>query len=508
MAAPTPSASETTALPGTAPAPPPPLPAMPRRRRVWKLRHRLVLVVIAAIALAALVIGGVTLLVVRGLLTERVDEQLHAAASRPGISRSADPAQTDAPGFIGGPGLGPGALGAVITGDTLVLAGYLDTDARTVSLDAEQQRALLQGASVHEIVTVSLGDIGDYRVITETTTTGFVLIGLPLAQTNLTLAQLSQLIASLSAFVLIVAGIAGYLVVRAALRPLDRVAQTAAEVSRLDLAQGEVALQVRVPERDADERTEVGQVGAAINRMLGHVGDALTARQASEAKVRRFVSDASHELRTPLASIRGYSELVTRIGGDLPEDVVYSLGRIDSESMRMTGIVEDLLLLARLDEGRALASDPVDVTDLLIHAVNDAEVAGPDHPVSLTLPDAPVRVRGDAAKLQQVFVNLLANARVHTVAGTEIAVRLSLTDQGRTALIEVADSGAGIDPEVLPRIFERFVRADDSRTRATGSSGLGLAIVQGVVAAHRGTIGVRSEPGETVFSVRLPVLAG
>jgi two-component system OmpR family sensor kinase len=262
---------------------------------------------------------------------------------------------------------------------------------------------------------------------------------------------------------------------------------------------------VRVPDEDSDPRTEVGQVGAAINRMLGHVASALTSRQASENKVRQFVADASHELRTPLAAIRGYAELTRRGDYDLPDDVVHSLGRVESEATRMTSLVEDLLLLARLDEGRDLKSDPLDLSRLLIDAVSDAHAAGPEHGWSLELPEEPVMIDGDVARLHQVFVNILANARVHTPAGTDVVTAVAI--DGTTAVVTVTDDGPGIPPDLLPVLFERFARADSSRSRAAGSTGLGLAIVAAVVEGHGGAVEVQSEPGSTSFRVILPITA-
>jgi two-component system OmpR family sensor kinase len=289
------------------------------------------------------------------------------------------------------------------------------------------------------------------------------------------------------------------------MRPLERVAGTAEQVSSLPLDRGDVALSVRVPEADTDQHTEVGKVGSALNRMLGHVASALTARQASEQKVRQFVADASHELRTPLASIRGYAELTRRSPHELPPDVTRSLGRIESEATRMTSLVEDLLLLARLDEGRELDRDPVDVTLLLVDALSDAHAAGPDHEWVLDLPDEPVEVLGDAPRLHQVLMNLLANARVHTPEGTTVTAGLRADTEHGRAVITVADDGPGIPAELQSTLFERFARGDSSRNRATGSTGLGLAIVQAVVQAHGGEVTVASEPGRTVFTVTLPL---
>jgi two-component system OmpR family sensor kinase len=236
--------------------------------------------------------------------------------------------------------------------------------------------------------------------------------------------------------------------------------------------------------------------------MLDHIAAALSARQASETRVRQFVADASHELRTPLAAIRGYTELTQRMGDDR-EAVAHAMGRVASETGRMTRLVEDLLLLARLDSGRPLERDPVDLSRLALDAVSDAHVAGPDHQWELDLPDEPVVVAGDAARLHQVMTNLLANARVHTGAGTVVTTRLT-TDPVHTVL-QVIDNGPGIPTGLQSEIFERFARGDSSRSRKGGSTGLGLAIVAAVVKAHDGTITVNSSPGHTEFTVRLPL---
>ncbi len=273
-------------------------------------------------------------------------------------------------------------------------------------------------------------------------------------------------------------------------------------MTELPLAKGEVDLSVRVPDSDTDMRTEVGQVGAALNRMLGHVGDALAVRHASETRVRQFVADASHELRTPLAAIRGYAELTRRGRDTVPGDVAHALGRIESESARMTALVDDLLLLARLDSGRPLDRDPVQLSQIVADSVNDAHAASPDHRWRLELPDEPVTVTGDSARLRQVLANLLANARTHTPRGTTVTTSLAVVDD--SAIVSVADDGPGVPEQVLPDIFERFARGDTSRSRAAGSTGLGLAIVTAVVDAHGGRVEVSSRPGATVLRVHLP----
>ncbi len=235
-------------------------------------------------------------------------------------------------------------------------------------------------------------------------------------------------------------------------------------------------------------------MGAALNHMLENVAAALTARQRSETRVRQFVADASHELRTPLASIRGYAELTRRSAEPVPPDVAHALGRVESEAIRMTGLVDDLLLLARLDSGRPVQHGPVDLSRLVVDATSDARAAGIDHRWDLDVPAEPVVVDGDAERLHQVVANLLANARTHTPAGTSVAVHLTGKPRGGAALT-VVDDGPGIPADLLPDVFERFARADQSRSRAAGSTGLGLAIVAAVVEAHGGRVSVESAPG-------------
>jgi two-component system OmpR family sensor kinase len=330
--------------------------------------------------------------------------------------------------------------------------------------------------------------------------------GLPLAETRETLYLVAGVVAGVTVFALAGVGYLGVVIVRRTLRPLSRVAATATRVSQLRLDRGEVELPQRVAERDADDRTEVGQVGAALNRMLDHVGNALQVRQASETQVRQFVADASHELRTPLAAIRGYAEVSRRGGQPVPPEVAHVLRRVESEAERMTALVEDMLLLARLDAGRPLAHDQVDLSMLTVDAVSDAHAAGPRHDWQLDLPEEPVVVVGDSARLQQVLANLLGNARTHTPEGTRVTVGVGVS--GREAVLRVVDNGPGIPAELLPHVFERFARGDSSRSRAAGSTGLGLAIVHAVVAAQGGSVAVESAPGRTIFTVRLPASDG
>jgi two-component system, OmpR family, sensor kinase len=331
-----------------------------------------------------------------------------------------------------------------------------------------------------------------------------IVTGLPIADIDRTLLWVVGMFCVVSVVAVLAATTAGIILIRRQLAPLSRVSATAREVADLELDRGEVRLPTPIVRVDPDAvHTEVGQLGTALNRMLDRIAGALSARHASETRVRRFVSDASHELRTPLAAIRGYTELVQRKRDDLPDDVAHAMSRVESEAERMTQLVEDMLLLARLDEGRPLASESVDLSRLVVDAVSDAHVAGADHEWTVELPEEPVVVSGDDARLHQVLANLLANARVHTPAGTTVTT--SLRRRGDSAILTVADDGPGIPDTLRPEIFERFARGDSSRSRRGGSTGLGLAIVAAVVKAHGGTIDVASAPGSTAFAVTLPV---
>ena len=354
--------------------------------------------------------------------------------------------------------------------------------------------------------------------------------GLPLTTVDQTLGHVEDTEHVMFAVAGALAVILGAVLVQFSLRPLRRVAAIATRVTELPLDSGEVSLPEGVP--DTDPRTEVGQVGAAFNRMLYHVERALGRRAASEARLRRFAADASHELRTPLSAICGYAELALRHPGPVPGEVTHALGRVQSESARMSVLVDDLLLLARLDAGRPLEREPVDLSRLAIDVTSDARVARRDHHWRLDLPGEPILVRGDEHRLHQVLANLMSNAGKHTPPGSTVSVTLATGDGGPQEApsgaadsglvrrgvrpagpqveLSITDDGPGIPPELLPELFERFTRADTSRAReaaaAGTSTGLGLAIVDAVVAAHGGSITVTSRPGLTRFAIFLPLL--
>lgn len=481
----------------------------PQPLRDWTLRARLIASFLGLLVLICVGIGSFTALALQHSLTGQLDSQLRQAGGRssnayPGSGDSGRtlPSPTGNRSFLLPPGNPPGSIGAQISDGTVVEALMLDVNAVRATLTTSADPALLSIPVDGNPRSIELPGLGEYRVLARTTPGGDTLVsGFSLKSVSSTLTKFTLVITGLTALGLVIAGVVGALIVGLALRPLRRVTATATRVADMPLDEGEVALAVRVPA--PNPHTEVGQVGVALNRMLENVNDALNARHRSETRVRQFVADASHELRTPLASIRGYAELTRRSREVAPPDIAHAMGRVESEASRMTTLVEDLLLLARLDAGRPLEAAEVDLTRLAVDAISDAHAAGPDHSWQLHVPEDPVLVQGDGARLQQVLTNLLANARTHTPAGT--GVEISLRQQGDRAVLAVRDDGPGISAVLMPEIFERFSRGEQSRSRAAGSTGLGLAIVAAVVAAHGGRIEVTSLPGNTVFTVTLPM---
>jgi two-component system OmpR family sensor kinase len=472
---------------------------------------------VVVLALVCIGITAATELSLNHHLVRQLDGQLggtsHRSAlmypepNRPGWrhEHSYYPRPGPGPRFLDAPGQPAGMVAAVVSDGKTVDAGYLTSIGSRAALTDKAKAQLAAIADSREPVTLELDGLGRYRVVAAPSRRGgdVIVTGLSMSDVDATLLQMLVIFGIVTVIALAAATIAGMIITRRALAPLRRVAQTARRVSDLQLDRGEVEMPVRVPESDANPSTEVGQLGSALNRMLDHIVAALSARQASETRVRQFVADASHELRTPLAAIRGYTELTQRMGDDR-EAVAHAMSRVASETERITRLVEDLLLLARLDSGRPLEREPVDLTRVAVDAVSDAHVAGPDHQWELDLPEEPVLVTGDAARLHQVLTNLLANARIHTGAGTVVTTRLST--EPTHSVLQVIDNGPGIPAALQSEVFERFARGDTSRSRKGGSTGLGLAIVSAVVKAHNGTITVDSAPGHTEFTVRLPLI--
>lgn len=465
----------------------------------WSLRKRLIAVSAALTALAGVAIGMANLVGVRAFMIGQLDEDLSQTAYR---LHAPDRDGDDISHQLNGPGLTVGTVLAAFDSSGTVTAVYLNSEANAQALSPNQIADIPVASWGTEVRDVRIEGIGEYRMAVVGDSDGnTVLVGLSTASVDRVVSRIAAYQLALIAAVVALVVLAGRKGVDMALRPLHRMRQTAQRVSALPLATGNVALTERVDIDDPE--TEVGQLGNAFNQMLDHVDDALKVRQESEAKVRQFVSDASHELRTPLTAIRGYSELTRRTKQEMSPELSFALDRIEAESIRMTAMVEDLLLLARLDEGREMELVETDLSTVVRNAVTDADTADSEHEWTAVVADG-ISVMGDSHRLHQIIANLLGNARVHTPAGTHVVT--TLTRDGDEAVLTVTDNGPGIAPDIIDSLFERFTRADSSRTRATGSTGLGLAIVDGLVHAHHGTISVTSEPGATSFRIALPAL--
>ncbi|MFG1666963.1 ATP-binding protein [Streptomyces sp. Y7] len=479
---------------------------MSARRRLRSLRTRLLVFIGLTLAAVCAAMALTTVFVQRAYLLGNLDERVGNAAERSLGGARLHPELSDDLSFLMESGHPTGMLAARLDADGDVSsAEVVRQDAPPRALTAAQRTALAGVGTDGAMHTATVPGLGTYRVTVARSGGIRVLTGLPMDDVQDMISGMVVVEAVVAAAGLAVAGGLCGVVIRRQLRPLGRVAATAAEVSRAPLDRGEVSALTRVPAPDTDPASEAGQVGAALNRMIDHVESSLTARRRTEERMRRFLADASHELRTPLASIAGYAELMNR-GTDRIEPVL-AWRRVSAESARMTGLVEDLLLLARLDEGRPLHAAEVDMAALVAEAVWDARAAGSGHDWQLELRlDGTPLVLGDAARLHQVVANLLANARVHTPAGTRVVVVVEAGDD--RCVVRVRDDGPGIPPALVPTVFDRFTRADTSRTRGTprdGGSGLGLAIVAAIVAAHAGHIEVESAPGRTEFTVGLPL---
>ena len=489
--------------------------------RFASLSSRLVITAVALVLGVSLLIGAVTALTVRSYLVGQLDDDVRASllraqrvAQSPFFLDGRDPFTDDVP-----PGAGDGfspdddpGRGQAVGTLTAFFEQYRDYEGEPTGTVLTTGRRGLPGEDVLSDAAldviddlpadgraraVDLPGLGHYRISVGATPSGSykVAAGLPTDDVDgvvLTLVSTEALLILLGT---LLAALAGRSVVRRQLQPLTEVAETAHSVAELPLDSGAIGVTERVPAHLTDERTEVGRVGSALNTLLAHVEGSLDARHASEQRVRQFVADASHELRTPLTTIAGYTELARRRPDDTAASAM-ALAKVEEESGRMTALVEDLLLLARLDSGRPLEREEVDLTRLLVEAVSDARVLAPDHHWRLDLPEDAVEITGDALRLHQVVTNLLTNARKYTPPGTTVTVT------ARADGFTVHDDGPGFPPDLAPHAFERFARADAGRHRE-GGVGLGLALVEAITASHGGTVQLTSAPGDTRIDVRL-----
>jgi signal transduction histidine kinase len=489
------------------------------------IQVKLIVAVLALVTVALALIGLFSVAALDGYLVGRLDAQLQSVAQ--------SSARLPPPDYDGGrPGHRPGPPSPYLVQYRLA-DGQLDEEDRNLLEEGQQSPrvpddAAWLAANSGEVVTVPATDgDGRWRVAVAPRrdgSGGTMLVAASLDGIDSTTRQLRLIDLVVSAVVLLAVAAVGAAIVRASLRPLVEIEQTARAIAAGDLTR-------RVPDRDP--RTEVGRLGRALNTMLAQIESAFGARAASEAsarrseeaarrsedRMRRFVADASHELRTPLTTIRGFAELYRQGAGRDPAELDRLMRRIEDQAARMGLLVEDLLLLARLDQQRPLDRDPVDLLALAAEAVNDARAVAPDRQIELVLgtgdsdggQGSALVVLGDDQRLRQVLANLVNNALTHTPAGSPVEVRVGAAPlDGRPgAAVEVVDHGPGLAPEQAERVFERFYRADPARSHADGGTGLGLSIVAALVAVHGGMVQVDSVPGRGArFRVVLPLAPG
>ena len=459
------------------------------------LRARLVIGLLALAALALALSGFATSRALEGFLLDRVDDQLRASVGSVGVNL-----ERSDPGDRGPPVPVPdGTVGELRDASGEVVAQAAFTLSGTTDALPDVPAAVAAGATSPTLLTAGAESGGtEFRVLIEPQRrgSGSVVVAVPLDDLHATVDRLLLIQLLVAGVTLALLAAATWVLVRRALRPLDRMGEAAGRIAAGDLS-GRVA--------PAESRTEVGRLGLALNRMLEEIERAFAAQRASEERLRVFLADASHELRTPLASIRGYAELFRRGADRRPEDLAISMRRIEEESARMGGLVEDMLQLARLDEqgGLRLDTKPVDLVAVAEDACRDLRAVAPDREVTLEAP-GPVVVDGDEARLRQVVANLLSNAATHTPPGTPVEVAVQA---GERAVLSVTDHGPGMDDEALAHAFERLWRGDQSRGR--GGSGLGLAIVRAIVVAHGGDVRAENVPGAGArITVSLPAGAG
>lgn len=490
---------------------------MQRRLLPWwrprTLRRQLVLSVSAVVCVVLMAVGVASVLSLREYVTAMVDAEVAESldALSHSLARHHNGVGPQAPidqVMLRFTGQTPGNLIAVVHHGAVVGSAVFSEDEPRPA-PADVVRAIeAQSWTDGPPRTETLGSLGPHRVDSRVEGADRLVVGVSLDLANRVVSHRIVTAAALFVAALVVTAGLTIWVVGYALRPLRRVAATAGEVAAMPLIGDEHRITTRVQADDTDPDNEVGIVGHTLNRLLDNVDSALAHRAESDRRMRQFITDASHELRTPLAAIQGYAELTRQDSSALPPTTEYALARIESEALRMTSLVDELLLLSRLGEGQDLDTEDVDLADVVSNAANDAAVAAPTHHFVSQLPEEPVWVLGDRDRLHQLVSNLLTNAHVHTPPGVTVTTAIARDPAGTDrpyAELTVANNGPDIEPELLPHLFERFVRGDSSRSNGTGN-GLGLPIVASIVKAHNGTVTAESADGRTVFRVQLPMI--
>ena len=468
------------------------------------LRRRILAILLVLLLASCAVVVTVTAVLLHAFLLDKLDQQLAAAGDRYSIAlEHSGGGDIDDARFSVVVGQASGTLGARTLAGAVTAIGVVGDGAEHRTPSATDRRVIAALTASSRPRTVRLPQLGEYRVLVTPGRDGDLLVaGLPEHGVDETTRHLVFVELSAFAAAILLTALAGTFSVRLSLRPLAEVVHTARRVSDLPLGSGAVSLPERVP--NPAPETEVGQVADAFNHMLTHIEAALAERHSSEDRLRAFIADASHELRTPVAVIRSHADYAQTTHTDLPDGVTQALQRITAESARMGRLVEDLLLLARLDAGQDLLHEDVDLTRVVLDAVTDAQIISPDHRWQLELPDQPITVSGDAHRLHQALANLLDNAITHTPAGTSVTIELCEQPRTDSVLLLVRDDGPGIAPTIQPRIFQRFLRGEVPRTGTSSGAGLGLSIVDAIIRAHAGTVTLDSQPRRNKFTIRLP----
>ncbi len=474
------------------------------------LQRKLLLILLTSLTAVSVLLGVLYNAGMRQTLMDQLNSQLRLTTERALNYSQGAPAVNSR---LDAPGQSAGTLTARFVDKYVFNGGVLDE--RTGELQQLSQEDAIPMVDLELSDTHGDGKfhpvrahltVGEYYLVAvkDSGSNGILIVGLPLHSTDMALRGMAWLTLFIALILIAGAGLAGSWLISRSLASLKRVASVAESVAAEDLDSGKVALTQRVPVEDAVPGTEVGNVGNALNAMISNVSTALTAREKSQAQMRQFVADASHELRTPLSSIRGYTELLSATEHFSP-DGQRSVDRVLQQSSRMGSLVENLLLLARLDEENSFKRSNLDLSTLTADITEDFKLTASDHQWEFESLAEQTIVFADSTSLRRVITNLLANARKHTSAGNTVTVTVDQDDETDEAVLEVHDTGEGIAPEFLPRVFERFTRADTARSGSDGTTGLGLPIAKSIVEAHGGSISVTSEPGNTVFEVRLPL---
>ncbi len=467
------------------------------------LRSGLVLASAIVIALSIALLGTFVVRTTRATLTDQIDQQIITAADKKAHNPPYSRGNTFGNDQSGNQEYAPNEFNQYATlifnedGEIIssVPSGYSDDPDPLPALTSFDRRSAEGRKRFEQATTIdSIDGSVEYRIYVCNGRDGQVIAtAAPLDDVNDAVGRILRFTLGAGVIAMLLAGTASWFLIRSRLKPVDRMIDTAADIAAGDLSR-------RAP--DANPKTELGRLSHALNEMLGQIEESVDARVENENRLRRFVADAAHELRTPLTSLRGFAELHRAGALNDRDQLDNAMRRIESESSRMQRLVDDLLMLARLDEQRGVTRLPVDLVPLLEDSIEAARAIEPDRPISTNLA-ADAMVLGDAGHFRQIFDNLITNARIHTPAGTPISV--SARADANDVIVTIADRGPGIPADDQDRIFERFWRADPSRTRSTGGSGLGLAIVASLVRAHDGAIELDSGPGAgAAFTIRFP----